>query len=181
MSISIESERLILRELTVADLPALVEIAREEHICYWCPDWKGCDTWVNNWFKGIQWRYSVGDPNTEFVLLAIVEKATGRLIGQINTGCEFSKELPGELSIGYFISQHAMHNGYATEAAKSITQHYFPINKNNFFYAVIKPANTASIRVATKAGFKFISEMNLPGNEPNERILFNYYRLYRTE
>jgi len=181
MGIYIESERLILREFTETDLPSLVEIASEEHICYWCPDWNSCDTWVNDWFKGIKWRYSIADPNKEFILLAIVEKATNTLIGQINTGCEFREELPGELSIGYFISKKAMHHGYATEAAKAITQYYFPMNQNDFFYAVIKPQNLASIRVVTKAGFKFISQISLPGNEPKKRILFNYYRLFRTQ
>lgn len=180
MSICIESERLVLRELIETDLPALVDIASQEHIKYWCPDWKNCAAWVNDWFKGIQWRYSIGNPNEEYILLAIIEKATNKLIGQVNTGCEFKDELPGELSIGYFISEEAMHNGYATEAAKTITQYYFPINNNDFFYAVIKPENSASIRVATKAGFKFISKMTLPGNVPNEKIPFNYYRLYRT-
>lgn len=180
MSIHIETERLILREFTEEDLPALVDIAGEQHICYWCPDWKNCDTWVYDWFQGIKWRYSIGDPNIEFILLAIIEKTTNTLIGQINTGCEFSEELPGELSIGYFISKKAMHHGYATEAAKAITEYYSPMNKKDFFYAVVKPANSASIRVVSKAGFQFVSKIVLPGNEPGERIPFNYYRLYHT-
>lgn len=181
MSIFIESERLILQEFTEADLNSLVEIANQEHILHWCIDWKDCSSWVHNWFNGIRWRYSIGDPNTEFILLAIIEKSTSKLIGQINTGCEYNEDLPGELSVGYFISEEAMGNGYATEAVKAITRHYFPINKKNFFYTVIKPANEASIRVVTKAGFDFISQINLPGDDLNEKILFNYYRLYRTE
>lgn len=180
MSIYIESERLILREFTEEDLPELVKIAAQEHILHWCKDWTDCNIWVNDWFAGIKWRYSIGDPNQEFILLAIVEKSTNKLIGQINTGCELKDELPEELSIGYFISKEAMGNGYATEAAKSIVKHYFPENKNDFFYAIIKPANQASIRVVTKAGFEFVSQMLLPGNDPNEEILFNYYRLYNT-
>lgn len=179
MNVFIESERLILREFTEADLPALVDIACQEHITYWCSDWEDCNLWVNDWFNGIQWRYSIGDPNKEFILLAIVEKQTGKLIGQINTGHEFNDELPGELSIGYFISKEAMRNGYATEAAKAITQHYFPVNKKDFFYAVIQPENAASIRVVTKAGFEFISQIMLPAEDSNTEILFNYYRLHR--
>ena len=103
----------------------------------------------------------------------IKSSASYKLIGKISIGCEFKDELPGELSIGYFISKEAMGNGYATEATKAITQHYFPMNENNFFYAVIKPANELSIRVATKAGFSFISQITLPGNKPNEKVLFN--------
>lgn len=181
MSILIESERLILREFTEADLIELVEIANQEHILHWCVDWKDCGSWVHNWFNGIRWRYSINDPNTEFILLAIIEKDTGNLIGQINTGCEYNEELPGELSIGYFIAERALGNGYATEAAKAITHHYFPMNKNDFFYAVVKPENEASIRVITKVGFHVVSKINLPGNKPNEKVLFNYYRLYRSE
>lgn len=181
MSIFIESKRLILREFIEADLPSLVEIANQEHILHWCTDWADCGAWVHNWFKGIQWRYSIGDPNTEFILLAIVEKLSGKLIGQINTGCELKDEKPGELSIGYYISKEALNQGYATEAVTALTQHYFPINKNNFFYAIIKPENAASIRVATKAGFNFVSELRVVDKESMKETLFHYYRLYRTE
>lgn len=181
MSIRIESERLLLRELTESDLPAFVAIAGQEHITNFLPDWKDCAAWVQDWFKGVQWRYSIGDPNVEYILLAIIEKATGKLVGQVNTGCEFEKELPGELSIGYFVSGEAMNKGYATEAAKAIAQYYFLQNKNDFFCAVIKPSNAASIRVATKAGFRLVSEMTLPGKDPGEQVPFQYYRMYRTQ
>lgn len=180
MSIFIESERLILREFTEDDLPTLVEIAGQEHILRWCTDWDDCASWAYDWFKGIQWRYLIGDPNTEFVLLAIVEKQSGKLIGQINTGCELKDEKPGELSIGYFISKEAMNQGYATEAAKAMTRHYFPINKNDFFFAIIRPENAASARVAIKAGFKFVSELRIIEKESKKETLFHYYRLYRT-
>lgn len=178
MSIFIESERLVLREFTESDLPALVDIASQEHILYWCSDWEDCKSWVNDWFKGIEWRYSFGDPNVEFILLAIIEKQTNKLIGQINTGCELKEEKPGELSIGYFISKEAMNKGYATEAAKAMTQYYFPINKNGFFYAIIKLDNAASARVATKAGFKFVSELKIIEKVSKQEMLFHYYRLY---
>ena len=179
MSIIIESERLILREFTEADLPALVEIAGQEHILRWCADWEDCGSWVYDWFKGIQWRYSIGDPNTEFILLAIEEKQSGKLIGQINTGCELKDEKPNELSIGYFISKEAMNQGYATEAAKAMTQYYFPINKNDFFYAIIRPENAASARVVKKAGFIFDSELRIIEKVSKKETLFHYYRLYR--
>lgn len=180
MSIIIESNRLLLREFTEADLPSLVEIASQEHILHWCADWADCGSWVHDWFKGIKWRYSIGDPNKEFILLAIVEKQSGKLIGQINTGCELKNEKPDELSIGYFISKEALNQGYATEAAKALTQHFFPINKNNFFYAIIKPENSASIQVVTKAGFNFASELRVVDKESQRETLFHYYRLYHT-
>jgi len=84
----IESERLLLRELTKDDLPALVEIAGQEHISHWCPDWQNYASWVHDRFKGIQQRYTINDPNIAFILLAIIEKQSGKLIGQINTGCQ---------------------------------------------------------------------------------------------
>lgn len=73
MSIHIESERLILRQFTEADLPNLVKIAGQEHILFWCPDWNNCADRVHDWYKGIEWRYTIADPNKEFVLLAIIE------------------------------------------------------------------------------------------------------------
>lgn len=179
MSIYIESERLILRQFTEDDLPNLVNIASQEHILAWCPDWNNCANWVQDWYKGIKWRYTVADPNKEFILLAIIEKTTNELIGQINTGCECKEELPSELSIGYFISNEKLNRGYATEATKAMTQHFFPINPNDFFYAIIKASNAASHRVAEKAGFRFVSEITLKDKETGEPIHMHYFRLER--
>ena len=113
--------------------------------------------------------------------MAIVEKHSGRLIGQVNTGCELQKEKPGELSIGYFIAKEAMNQGYATEAARAMTRHYFPVNKNDFFFAIIKPGNAASARVAIKAGFTFVSQLRIIEKTAKQEMLFHYYRLYRPE
>ena len=179
MSIYIESERLILRQFTESDLPNLVEIANQEHILFWCPDWNDCANWVQDWFRGIAWRYTIADPNKEFILLAIIEKSTNELIGQINTGCECQNELPGKLSIGYYISKDKLNKGYATEAAKAMTRHFFPINPNDFFYAIIEPANVASHRVVGKAGFIFVSEITITDKETGTPILMHYYRLNR--
>jgi len=179
MSIYIDSERLIIRQFLESDLADLVEIANQQHILAWCSDWDNCASWVNDWYKGIKRRYEVANPNKEFLLLAIIEKSTNELIGQINTGCEFSEELPGELSIGYFISEDKQNKGYATEAVKAMTKYFFPINPNDFFYAVIKPKNIASMRVVEKAGFKFISEISLKDLETGVPIQLQYYRLYR--
>lgn len=178
MSIRIESERLTLREITEADLPRIVEIAGQAHILRWCEDWADCGAWVHSWHKGIAWRYGIGNPNVEFILLGIEEKATGRLIGQVNTGREFMEQLPGELSVGYYIAEEALGNGYAAEAVRALTAHYFPINPNGFFYAVIQPGNAASIRVAQKAGFVLEREMDLPVDDPPGVIHFGYWRLY---
>lgn len=179
MSIIIESERLILRQFTEEDLPDLVKIAEQEHILFWCPDWNNCADWVQDWFKGIDWRYTINDPNKEFILLAIIEKSTGELIGQINTGVECKNDLPGELSIGYYLSKDKLNKGFATEAAKVMTRHFFPVNPNDFFYAIIKPANIASHRVAEKAGFHFVSEITLTDNDTGEPIRMHYFRLDR--
>lgn len=179
MSIQIESERLILRQFTEADLPDLVKISGQKHILTWCTDWEGCVDWVKPWFEGISWRYTIGDPNIEFILLAIIEKATGELIGQINTGCECKEELPGELGIGYFIAENHLGKGYATEAVKAMTQHFFPVNSNGFFFAIINPANAASHRVVQKAGFQFVSEITLADDEAGGTKIMDYYRLYK--
>ena len=177
MSIYSESERLIIRQFTGADLPALVKIAEQNHILFWCPDWSDCATWVYDWFRGIELGYKIGNPNEKFILLAIVEKSTNELIGQINTGCECKEELPGELSIGYYISKDKLNKGYATEAAKAMTKHFFPVNPNDFFYVIIKPDNIASHRVAEKVGFRFVSEITLTDKETGNPILMHYYRL----
>ncbi|NLO47094.1 MAG: hypothetical protein GX111_02045 [Clostridiales bacterium] len=53
----IESERLILRQFTEADLTDLVKIAGQKHILAWCSDWNDCANWVHDWFKGRSQRF----------------------------------------------------------------------------------------------------------------------------
>lgn len=146
MSICIESEHLVLRQFTEADLPALVKIAGQAHILLWCRDWADCAEWVHDWFKAIAWRYTIADPNKEFILLAIIEKSTN-----------------------------------ATEAAKAMMRHFSPVNPNNFFYALIDPANAASLRVAEKTGFRFVSEITIKDAETGEARFLHYYRSEREE
>jgi hypothetical protein len=61
----------MIRQFTEADLPDLIKNARQEHILSWCPDWNNCADWAHDWFRGIEWRYTVAGPNKEFILLAM--------------------------------------------------------------------------------------------------------------
>lgn len=181
MKIRIETERLILREFTPSDLSALVKITEGQHIQHWLSDWGNCAEWVEGWYKVVHENYQTGDPRKKFILLAIESKADHKLIGQINTGCEeHPKELPGELSVGYFISESALNRGYATEAVKALTRYYFELGIADFFHALVKPDNAASAHVVQKAGFVFEKRLYITENDIAPAALFNYYRLYQT-
>ena len=180
MKILIETDRLLLREFTPSDLDALVKIAEGRHIQHWLSDWGNCADWVQGWFQTVSANYQTGDPRKKFILLAIETKEDHTLIGQINTGCEeHPKELPGELSVGYFIAETALGRGYATEAVKGLTGYYFTRGLTDFFHALVKPDNAASKRVVQKAGFVFEKQMHIADDERGLTELFDYYRLYR--
>lgn len=153
MSIRIETERLVLREFTKEDLPSLVEIGNQKHIVFWTPDWKNCQEWIDDWFVGIQKGYAINNPMEKFILLAVALKDTNEVVGQINIGREYEEYLPGELSIGYFISEKCIGKGYATEAGKAMVWWVFEQKKQDMMIAVVRPENKASRRVIEKLGF----------------------------
>jgi len=55
-----------------------------------------------------------------------------------------------------------------------MTRYYFPVNKKDFFYAIIRPENAASARVAKKADFTFDSELYIINKINHKEALFHY-------
>lgn len=89
---------------------------------------------------------------------AIDEKASGRLIGEIgymDAKRAIEPSLDGMPELGWVLVTDAHGNGYASEALAAVLawgqEHFGPHRAT----CIIDPANTASIRVATKAGFHF--------------------------
>jgi RimJ/RimL family protein N-acetyltransferase len=155
----IESQRLVLRRWTVADVPALTEAitASLEHLRPWMP-WAADEplsahdrvAFVEQ--RERDWRGG-GD-----VVLGIF-LSTGAVIG----GCGLHRRRgPGVLEIGYWI--HAAHTrlGYATEAVRALTDAAFGVPGIERVEIHHDRANIASREVARAAGYR------LDGEQPDE-------------
>jgi RimJ/RimL family protein N-acetyltransferase len=87
---------------------------------------------------------------------AIEVRETGVVAGTV-----LVKPLPdgdGEIEVGWHLHPDSWGNGYATEAARGAIEHAFAGGLAEI-YAVVKPANTASLRVCERLGMTPLGRM----------------------
>jgi [ribosomal protein S5]-alanine N-acetyltransferase len=93
---------------------------------------------------------------------AIVEKETGKIAGSV-----ILKQLPdnegqptSDYEVGWHLRRDSWGKGYATEAGRAAVKYGFNILKLPTIYAVVKPANQASIRVTQRLGMTPMGRTN---------------------
>lgn len=143
----IETERLILRPLTVADAKAVLEWSSDARVSRFM-SYPGYDD-IN---IAIEWLDSLADEKTEWNW-GFVLKENGKLIGSGSIGED--KLMEGYWGIGYNIRFDCWNKGYTTEAMQAIISFAhteFGVNKICSDHAVDNPA---SGRVMEKCGLRF--------------------------
>ena len=117
----LETERLLLRELTPADYEALCGILQDPDVMY---AYNGAfdDAEAQDWLDRQLRRYQEYDH--AHGLWAVILKETGDLIGQCGLTIQPWKERQ-VLEIGYLFRKDCWHRGYATEAAIACRDYAF--------------------------------------------------------
>lgn len=92
---------------------------------------------------------SPGEPGG-WVQLTVEDRGTGRLIGDV--GISPADHDPGVIKIGYTIAPEFQGSGYATEAVGALIDYAFDVLGVDIVRAYASAENTASLRVAEKAG-----------------------------
>jgi RimJ/RimL family protein N-acetyltransferase len=87
-----------------------------------------------------------------FGIWAVVEKATGGLIG--SCGLKYLDNGP-LIEVGYHLARAAWGKGYATEAATACVRHGFDKMRLERIWGVVDPLNFASQRVLEKSGLTY--------------------------
>ena len=146
MKIILETPRLILREMTQADYPALSMILQDDLTMY---AYEGAfdDAETQSWLDKNFARYrddGVG-------LWAVILKDSGEMIG--NAGLTW-QVIEGErvLEVGYLFNRAYWGNGYATEAAAACKRYAFETLGFDEVYSIIRDTNIPSINVAIRNG-----------------------------
>lgn len=95
----------------------------------------------------------LADSQQDWMLVAIIDKTTGTLIGC----CGFFGYAPlfGRAELGYFLSPHYWGKGFVTEAAQALLNFGFDTMQLNRIEATVYPENGASIRVLEKIGMHY--------------------------
>lgn len=148
----LQTQRLLLRELTWNDYDALYAVLADSDIMEHYP-YIFDETRVRNWISRNMERYR----KDGFGLWAVVLKETGEMIG--DCGITMQK-IHGSLlpEIGYHIRKDQQRKGYATEAAAACIRYAFDNFSFPAVYSYMKYTNIPSQRTAMKNGMKFVEE-----------------------
>ena len=142
----LETERLLLREMTQDDLPALQGILQDEETMY---AYNGAfdEAETQAWLDRQLSRYA----QFGFGLWAVVLKESGGMIGQC--GLTMQPWRGDEvLEVGYLFNRAFWHHGYATEAARGCMEYAFDLLGAREVCSIIRETNLPSRRVAERNG-----------------------------
>lgn len=133
----LETERLVLRELTSLDFDALYAVLGDSDIMQHYP-YTFDETRVRRWIQKNQERYHVFG----FGLWAVVLKETGELIGDCGLTMQ---NVDGVIlpEIGYHIAKAHQRRGYAREAARACRDWAFQSTPFQMLFSYMKQSNTA--------------------------------------
>ncbi|MDT0437201.1 MULTISPECIES: GNAT family N-acetyltransferase [Streptomyces] len=147
-TISISTERLVLRPLDEDDVPALTEMMNDEQVAAWTDvpqpvTEDAARSWVTD-------RAPAQRGSGRGVDLAVTEFLTQRLVGVVQLARTDWKIRSTELS--YIVAPWARGEGYASEAALATAQWLFATQKFERVELRTPADNTAAQQVAQKIG-----------------------------
>ena len=146
MKTILETPRLLLREMTTSDLPAICRVLQDEKTMYAYEHAfsdEEAQAWLNNQLR----RYR----EDGFGLWAVVLKESGEIIGQCGITLQ---DVNGEWvpEVGYLFERAYWHRGFATEAAIACKEYAFNVLGLDTVYTIIRNNNIASQNVAKRNG-----------------------------
>ncbi|HEY1331243.1 MAG TPA: GNAT family N-acetyltransferase [Actinomycetota bacterium] len=98
-----------------------------------------------------------------WVQFTVERRDTGSLVGDV--GMAVADGEPGVVKVGYTIAPEFQGKGYATEAVQALVAYAFDVLDANVVRAFASADNTASIRVAEKAGLRLIERIGHIGGD----------------
>jgi len=174
VSVTIETERLTLTPVTLADIPDYHQhLFGDLELIEKYDDGKVRDLqWVESKVKEWSNRWQSGDPFSAFA----IRRNTGEFLGHIVLG---HGDLPGHATLAYLIKREQWGRGYAKEAARAVVRDFAPALRAHGFLvaghqfvsidATARTDNPASQSILRSAGFECTQKIERDGVV---RILF---------
>ena len=155
----LETERLILREMTPEDFEALYSVLADSDIMKHYP-YKFDEERVKGWISKNIERYRIFG----FGLWAVTLKDSGEVIGDCGLTMQ---NINGTIKpeIGYHIRKDMQRKGYAKEAARKCRNWAFENTPFKTLYSYMKKGNLPSQAVAAANGMRFEGEFTDGENE----------------
>ena len=144
----LETGRLLLREMTQEDYPALAAILQDPQVMY-AYEHAFSPGETQAWLDRQRDRYALYGHG----LWAVVLKETGRMIGQCGLTWQVWRDST-VLEVGYHLRRDCWGRGYATEAARACIRYAFEVLGAPRVHTIIRDTNLASQAVARRCGLK---------------------------
>lgn len=151
-----QTERLVIREMTVEDAETMWGIQRRDAVRLYTEgvsDDK--QTEVEKHIAYVKHVY----PLYGYGLWSVCLKESGKLIGRCGIqDCECDGKW--EVELGYLLEPTVWGQGYATEAVRAVLRYAFSKLEVQSIIALIEPENERSVRLAMRSGMKFQRYVN---------------------
>lgn len=166
MEIFLETERMVLRRFTPADLDNLVELDSDPEVMRYLTGGlpTGREVVRGQILPNILAWYA---RRPERGWWAAIERTTGAFLGWFAL-IEEGDDPPAGVDIGYRLRRSAWGKGYATEGARALVRKAFTELAVERVYAETMAVNTASRRVMEKAGLRYVRTFHLEWDDPIE-------------
>ena len=152
----LETERLILRRLTMDDADALFALYRDPEVRKYFPE--GTLTYEET-KEELAWIIDVYYGQCGWGLWATIHKQTGEFIGRCGL-LPWTLDGRKEVEVAYMLAREYWVHGLATEAAQVIAQYAFDQLQLSRLICLIDHENRASQAVATKIGMRLEKEVD---------------------
>ena len=142
----IRTERLDIRDFSLADLPAVHALVSDAEVARFTSfDSKSVEqseAMLRDWLPG--------DGEREHYKLAALSRGSDELVGWAGSMARDEEQF----EIGYAVTRAAWGQGLATEIAQAMTAFSFDARRAHRVFARVDPRNPASARVLEKLGFR---------------------------
>ena len=167
-SISLETERLLIRDFRMEDAEAMLAMHSDPEVQKYTGE--PVVTSIEEMKERIQDRLKAYK-ELGYGRWTLIEKATGTVIGW--AGLLYLPEFD-QIDLGYRLRQEFWGKGYATESSHVILKYGFEELGMEEIIAIAYEANVGSIKVMQKVGMKFYKKAIYDENDTEEAI---WYRL----
>lgn len=148
----LETQRLVLREMTQGDFSALCKILQDREVMYAYEGAFSSDE-VQVWLDRQLERYK----QHGFGLWAVILKETGIMIGQCGLTMQ-DYNSSKIMEVGYLFQKEYWHSGYASEAAIACKEYAFNKLNAKEVYSIIRDTNIPSQNVAIRNGMSCVDK-----------------------
>ncbi len=172
----IETKRLIIRSLTLADEQAFIEMASDGSLTEIYGDCSECHKWMKKWIQESIQLETENNPNHAYLAFVIDEKSSGHAIGSVGTSYYEDMQKVG---ISYFLGTNSRSHGYMAEAVQAFAKYFFQQYDADVLIATPAVSNKASCKTLEKAGFVLVDTKIYQDMFDDKAELRNFYELTR--